>query len=409
MEGGGANQRLTGDWPFTQASSGVLTTIDQGFAPAPPVCPTPLTIACFNGARIKVFDKHLRPANTQQWNLTFQYQLDSATTVQLGYVGQHGTNLYNFEALQQKELLVNGQIAKPGQVGVVGNDAYIGNNVVNSGYIGGTLSNSDSSYNALQAVLKRSMRGGLQGQVAYTYSKCLTNSPGFFGTSTWSGNGSQTSMGLPGWQNIYDPRSDWGPCYYDETHILTNYVTYQLPVGRGKKFGNGMNSVANAVVGNWEIGGILTWHTGNAITTSIGFQDPSGTSGPGPLFDSERASCSGPPKYVKHGAGNPGAYFIQWWDPSTFSVPAANTFGTCGVGSLRGPRFSETDMSIHKNFLITETKQLQFRAEFINLFNHPILDFAGGPSAFTVGSGDFGQISASQGERQIQLGLKFQF
>lgn len=418
MEGGGANQRLTGDWPFTQASSGVLSTIDQGFAPAPPVCSLPLTLTCFTGARIKVFDQHLRPANTQQWNLAVQYQFNNTTTVQIGYVGQHGTNLYNFEALQQKQLLLpGGGIAKPGQVGTVGNDAYVGNNVVQSGYIGGTTSNSDSSYNSLQAVLKKSMSSGLDGQVAYTYSKCLTNSPGFFGTGTWSGNGSQTSMGLPGWQNIYDPRSDWGPCYYDETHILTSYVTYQLPVGRGKKFGSSINPVLNAVIGNWEVGGIVTWHTGNAITTTIGFQDPSGTSGPGPLFASERPNCSGAPTYDQHvhlavdsgGAPIPGSAYIQWWNPGTFSLPATNTFGTCGAGSLRGPRFSETDMSVHKDFLITETKRLEFRTEFINLFNHPIFDFAGGIAPFQFGSGTFGQISASQGERQIQFAIKFHF
>src|SRR5579862_784370 len=413
MEGGGANQRLTGDWPFTQASSGVLSTLDQGFAPAPPVCPLPLTITCFTGARIKVFDQHLRPANTQQWNFTFQYQIDNSTTMQLGYVGQHGTNLYNFEALQQKELLLaGGGIAKPGEVGVVGNSAYLDNNVVGSGYIGGTLSNSDSSYNSLQAVLKRSMNHGLEGQVAYTYSKCLTNSPGFFGTGTWGGNGSQTSMGLPGWQNIYDPRSDWGPCYYDETHILSSYASYQLPFGRGKRFGSSMNPVVNAVVGNWEVGGIVTWHSGNAITTTIGFQDPSGTSGPGPLFASERPDCSGVPTYdkgVHTVAGVPGSAYIQWWNPNTFSLPAANTFGTCSAGDLRGPRYSVTDMSVHKDFLITETKRLEFRTEFLNLFNHPVLDFAGGISAFQLGSSNFGQISASQGERQIQFALKFYF
>ena len=411
MEGGGANQRLTGDWPFTQASSGVLTTIDQGFAPAPPVCPTPLTLSCFNGARIKVFDQHLRPARAQQWNLTFQYQLSNTTTMQLGYVGQHGTNLYNFEALQQKKLLLpDGSIAKPGEVGTVGTDGYLGDNVVNSGYIGGTTSNSDSSYNALQAQLKKSMSNGLEGQVAYTWSKCLTNSPGFFGTGTWGGNGSQTSMGLPGWQNIYDPRSDWGPCYYDETHILSSYVTYQLPFGHGKKFGNTMNPVVNAVVGNWEIGGLITFHTGNAITTSIGFQDPSGTSGPGPLFASERPDCSGPVTYDgKVHSPAPGSAYIQWFNPSVFSLPAANTFGTCSAGDIRGPRYSDTDLSLHKDFLFTETKRLEFRSEFINLFNHPILDFAGGIAPFQLGSSTLGQISASQGERQIQLALKFYF
>jgi hypothetical protein len=411
MEGGGANQRLTGDWPFTQASSGTLPTIDQGFAAAPPVCPVPLTISCFNKARIKVFDQHLRPARTQQWNLTFQYQLSPNTTMQLGYVGQHGTNLYNFETLQQKQLLLpDGKIAKPGQVGTVGSDLYVGNNVVNSGYIGGTTSNSDSSYNSLQAVLKKAMSNGLEAQVAYTYSRCLTNSPGFFGTGTWGGtNGSQTSMGLPGWQNIYDPRSDWGPCYYDETHILSNYVTYQLPFGRGKKFGKDMNPVLNAVVGNWEVGGIITWHTGNGVTPTIGFQDPSGTGGAGGLFASERPNCNGTPRYVKQKVNTPGAAYIQWWDPSIFSLPATNTFGTCGSGVLRGPRFSETDMSLHKDFLFTETKRLEFRTEFINLFNHPILNFTGGIASFQLGSGSFGQINSSQGERQIQLALKFYF
>jgi hypothetical protein len=410
MEGGGANQRLTGDWPFTQASSGVLTTIDQGFAPAPAPCTLPLTLACFTHARIKVFDQNLRPARTQQWNLTFQQQLSNTLTMQIGYVGQHGTNLYNFEALQQKMLLLpSGAIAKPGEVGTPGPVGYVGNNDVNSGYIGGTTSNSDSSYNSLQAVLKKSMSNGLEGQMAYTWSKCLTNSPGFFGTGTWGGNGSQTSMGLPGWQNIYDPRSDWGPCYYDETHILSSYVTYQLPIGRGKKYGSGMNPALNAVVGNWEIGGIVTFHTGNAITTTIGFQDPSGTNGPGPLFASERPDCSGPASYKKTIGGVPGAYFMQWWNPSTFSLPAANTFGTCSTGDLRGPRYSETDLSVHKDFLITETRRLEFRTEFINLFNHPILDFAGGIAPFQLGSGTFGQISASQGERQIQLALKFYF
>lgn len=411
MEGGGANQRLTADWPFTQASSGPQTTIDQGFAAPPPVCPLPLTLSCFNKARIKVFDPHLRPSNTQQWNLTVQHEFNNSLTGQIGYVGQHGTNLYNFETLQQRELLLpSGAIAKPGQVGTVGPDLYVGNNVVNSGYIGGTTSNSDSFYSALQAVLKKRMSNGLEGQVAYTYSRCLTNSPGFFGTGTWGGtNGSQTSMGLPGWQNIYDPRSDWGPCYYDETHILTNYVTYQLPVGRGKKVGNNMNPVANAVVGNWEVGAIVTWHTGNAVTPTIGFQDPSGTSGAGGLFASERPDCSGAPRYIKHSGGAPGAFFLQWWDTSTFSVPVANTFGTCSSGVLRGPRFSETDLSLHKDFLITESKRLEFRTEFINLFNHPILNFGGGIGSFQLGSSTFGQINSSQGERNIQLALKFYF
>ena len=409
MEGGGANQLLTFDWPATQASSNTEPTIDQGFTPGTAPCPTPYTLSCFTKKNIKVFDPNLRPARVQQWNLTVQHQFSNSLTAQIGYVGQHGTGLYNFIALQQKQLLLpDGQIAKPGEVGTVGTDLFLGNNIVNSAYIGGSFSNAIQSYNSLQAVLQKRMGNGLDGQVAYTYSKCMSDSPGFFGTGAWGGNGSQTSMGLPGWQNIYDGKSDYGPCYFDETHILSAYATYQVPVGRGQKYANNLNPVLNAIVGNWSLSGLVNWHTGNALTTSIGFSDPSGTSGSGGLFANERPDCSGPASYPKQLEGGPGAYFMQWFSPTTFSVPAANTFGTCGVGDLRGPRFSETDISIQKNWLFGEAKSLQFRTDFINAFNHPILDFAGGIGAFTVGSG-MGQITASQGQRNIQFGLKFYF
>ncbi|MFZ0582836.1 MAG: TonB-dependent receptor [Candidatus Acidiferrales bacterium] len=409
MEGGGANQLLTFDWPATQASSNTLPTIDQGFTPGTAPCATPYTLSCFTGKNIKVFDPNLRPARVQQWNLTVQHQFSNSLTAQVGYVGQHGTGLYNFIALQQKQLLLpDGSIAKPGEVGTVGSDLFLGNNIVDSNYIGGTFSNAIQSYNSLQAVLQKRMSNGLDGQVAYTFSKCMSDSPGFFGTGAWGGNGSQTSMGLPGWQNIYDGKSDYGPCYFDETHILSAYATYQVPVGRGQKYANNLNPVVNAIVGNWSLSGLVNWHTGNALTTSIGFSDPSGTNGSGGLFANERPDCSGPATYPKQLEGGPGAYFLQWFNPTTFSVPAANTFGTCGVGDLRGPRFSETDISIQKNWLFGEARSLQFRTDFINAFNHPILNFAGGIGAFTVGSG-MGQITASQGQRNIQFALKFYF
>ena len=123
------------------------------------------------------------------------------------------------------------------------------------------MSNSDQKYNALQAVLQKRMSNGLQGQVAYTWSKCMSNSPGYFGTG-WGSTQATSSGGQPGWENIYNPRLDWGPCYYDQTHVLTSYVTYQLPIGHGKQFGHDMTAALNAVVGNWEIGGIVTLHSG---------------------------------------------------------------------------------------------------------------------------------------------------
>lgn len=415
LEGSGANQLLTHNWPFGQESSLIQnTTLGAGFgSTVPPTCTLPLTVSCFVGKAIKTWNKDFRPMSGQQWNLSVQFQMNNATSFQLGYVGEHGTHLLNFSDAQQKKLLTaNGQIAAPGQQGVtIAPTGYLGGNaVLNTGYAGWTDSNANQSYNALQAVLNRRMASGLEGQLAYTYSKCITDSTGFFGTGTWGGNGSQVPLILPGPQNIYDQRAERGPCYWDQTHILSSYITYQLPFGHGKKWGNNLNSVANAVVGNWELGNIATFHSGNAVTAYIGgFGDPSGTGGAGGLFDVFRPNCLSAPKYPEQKVNVPGAGYIQWWDPTTFAQPGAMTFGTCSNGVLRGPRYADVDLSVHKDFPITEGKRLEFRSEFINLFNHPILDFAGGTGAFSLNSTSFGQINASQGERNVQFGLKFYY
>ncbi|HEV2113857.1 MAG TPA: hypothetical protein VGR50_06875, partial [Terriglobales bacterium] len=127
------------------------------------------------------------------------------------------------------------------------------------------------------------------------------------------------------------------------------------------------------------------------------------------LFDVFRPNCLSAPKYPEQKVNVPGAGYIQWWDPTTFAQPGAMTFGTCSNGVLRGPRYADVDLSVHKDFPITEGKRLEFRSEFINLFNHPILDFAGGTGAFSLNSTSFGQINASQGERNVQFGLKFYY
>jgi hypothetical protein len=424
VEGGGANQNLTTNWPLTKISSLITSTsvITDPFPQTTPACPA-VTQSCFQGptrglSTVKVWPKNYRPATETQWNLSIQQQLNNSTTVQLGYIGSFGTHLLNLMDYAQGKLVnADGSVTEPGIVGAaVLPTPYVGGVVGPPGpgafplYTAGPASNSNQSYNALQAVLKKRLSNGLDGQLSYTYSKCLSNSPGFFGTSSWGGNGTQTSMGLPGWQNIYDPRSDWGPCYYDTTHALTGFASYAIPVGRGKQFGHDMNKVADAVVGGWEVAPIISWHSGYAVTPILGgFSDPSGANGAGILFDVSRPNCSGPVKYLKKKVNNPGSGYIQWWDPSTFSQPAAGSYGNCGVGSIRGPRYSDVDLSLHKDFATSENTRLQFRTDFVNLFNHPVLDFAGGPSPFALTSGIMGQVSASQGERNIQFALKFFF
>jgi hypothetical protein len=291
-----------------------------------------------------------------------------------------------------------------------------GTGVFDFNLAGTNMSNSSQSYNALQAVLQKRMGNGLEGQVAYTYSKCLSNSPGYFGTG-WGSTGATSSGGQPGPQNIYDPRSDWGPCFFNQKHVLSSYVTYQLPVGRGKQFGKDMNSALNAIVGNWEIGAIMSAHSGNSLTLNEfggwgNFQpDQSNTNGIGPSTLSSRPDCNGPVHILNqfHNATAGAPAFFNWIDPSNISTPAPSTFGTCSVGNVSGPKYFDVDLSLHKNFLITEGKSLQFRFEALNATNHPVWTFSGGPASgsFDPGSPIFGQITGSQSARSVQLGLKF--
>jgi hypothetical protein len=416
MEGMGANLRMSQNRPFVPAVSSVSASNAQdGFGPPAPLC-AGADLACYNGVRIFPWDPNLRPANVQQWNLSVQQQLSNQTTFQIGYVGQRGAHLVVPELITQRLLAAPGSCPPstpaapcPGIPGpfLAGNPALrdeITINPVTGKFTGlpaaiATFSGSNQAYNALQAVLQKRFSNGLQGQVAYTYSKCMTDATGYFGGG-WGGT--QTSLPASFWQNIYDRKAEWGPCYFDQTHILSAYANYQLPFGHGKKMGTNMNRVANAVVGGWEVSPIITLHTGNAMTAGLAFFDNSGTGGNGP-FGFARPNCGAAPSYPKtHLTGSQTG--IQWVAPGGFTVPHLNTFGDCHNGSVRGPTLAQVDIGVHKDFPISENKGFEFRSEFINLFNHPILN---APNMLLGNT--FGQITTGQGERNIQFALKFHF
>jgi len=462
MEGGGGNEELTQNLPFgflQQEAAGGIGTMALGFGATTAVaCGGVIDQACYAGNRIRVFDQNFRPATINQWNLTLQQQLNNSLTFQIGYVGQRGAHLLNFEDIAQSiPLNAAGKVAGRGDlITTLEPGPFLGGNTPGSLYLadnpqfnaagcgtganppcgkatlaGTNMSNSDQSYNALQAVLQKRMSNGLEAQVSYTWSKCMSNSPGYFGTG-WGSTGATSSGGQPGWENIYNPRLDWGPCYYDQTHILTSYVTYQLPFGRGKQFGHDMNPALSAVLGNWEIGGIVTLHTGNALTLNnfggwaVGGNSDN-TNGVDPQTLAGLPDCSGTVHILNQTvyAANGAAGYIQYIDPSqtNVSVPVPNTFGTCGVGNVRGPGYANVDLSLHKGIPFTENKRLEFRFEALNAFNHPVWTFSGGPDdgSFDPGSWstgpngpvstntNFGKITGSQGARILQLALKFYF
>jgi hypothetical protein len=148
-------------------------------------------------------------------------------------------------------------------------------------------------------------------------------------------------------------------------------------------------------LGGWQVGGIYTAHTGFPLTIKMS-GDPSGT-----LARSFRANVIKTPN-DPHKIG-PGELFL---DPTAYVAPPAGTFGNLGVGTVRGPGMGRLDLSLGKRIHVTESKWFELRGEAFNLTNTPIFS---SPASQTITSSLFGQIRGSQGERNIQLALKFQF
>jgi hypothetical protein len=390
FEGTGINLRLSMNAPIVQPeyqyyyydTGGPILTSDGMLQPTDP----------YHAALIRAWDPTLRPAAVQQWNFTIQHQFSNSLTLQAGYVGQHGTHLVVPMPYSDNKLNADGTVSP---------SPYLAGNpdlLSKIGAILGTASIGTQKYDALQVVLQKRMSGGLLGQLSYTYSKCMTDSNGFWGSSGGQGAASNAFYSDP-----YNTRLDWGPCYWDVKNVLTGYAVYELPFGKGKKYGSRMNKVAQAVAGNWQMGAILTLRGGFPLTVLSEWSsyDPGNGSS---NYVQLRPDCLGPVAYPKTQVSSSLGGGLQWFDPNNYALPAAGKYGSCGSGIVRSPGDTTVDFNLQKQFPLGESRKLEFRAEAINLTNTPILN----QPSITMGS-KLGVISSAQGERNLQLALKFLF
>ncbi len=400
QEGTGTNLRPTQNPPFTPSQSAGTNSqtgtaafnIESAFASAAPPAGDPF----INSTMLTWWN--VKPAVADQWNLTVQREIARNTTFQMGYVGQRTTHLMVPIDLDQGDLHADGSITYPfigglnpiGTVidGVTTTTPTYGPNGL--GLVKESASVGNMNYNALQVVLQKRASNGLEAQVAYTYQKCMANSAGYYGS--WGG---QSQNADSYWQNIFNPNGDYAQCYWDTKHVLSAYAVYDLPFGRGKQFGHDMPGAVNAVVGNWAINPIVSWHGGFPL--NMRGSDNSGT---GDIF-SPRPNCTGSVSYPKTPVAGVG---IQWFDPSSFTNPPNGTFGTCPAqGPTIGPGYVDTDLSMQKNIPVTERMKFQFRADFFNLFNHTNYN---APDT-SLGDANFGRLTTSQDAREMQFALKF--
>jgi hypothetical protein len=172
---------------------------------------------------------------------------------------------------------------------------------------------------------------------------------------------------------------------------LTVAVNYLLPFGKGRRWMNG-GGFAEYVLGGWQFNGIALFQTGlpftptlNAATVNTGTGSRPNRIGDGTLSDPT---------------------VDRWFDTSAFATPAAFTYGDAGRNILYGPGRMNFDLSLFKEFGLSQRVKLQFRAECFNCLNTPQFDL---PNA-AIGAGNAGTITAIVGTpRQLQFGAKVVF
>jgi len=224
---------------------------------------------------------------------------------------------------------------------------------------------------------ERRLRNGFEFRASYTFSKSIDDSPG-----AYDGARPQDPFAL----YLERAASD-----FNQTHVFVASSLYELPFGKGKKYGSGWSRPVDILLGGWQLNGIFTAASGLPFSVFSG--------------SPERANLVGQVQIL----GNTQEYFTT----SAFAAPLQNSSGvyvapgTAGRNILTGPRYIDGDISVFKDFTLYERMKLQFRSEFYNIANHP--HFLNPDS--NLGDGTFGVINSTvqASERQIEFALRLTF
>jgi hypothetical protein len=259
----------------------------------------------------------------------------------------------------------------------------------------GGISDTDtlgrSWYNGLTINAIKRFSDGLDFNIGYTWSHANTD----VGTTL---SGSDRVV-----KNPQDFSYNYSNAGFDMRHRFTTSFLYELPFGRGKKYGAGWSKAADLVAGGWQINGILALYSGFPTSITTSFRGGSfGAYAPDPVSGKD-------PNQAPPGGRTPD----QWWDATAFQNPAMGSWGAIPSMYLTRPGQRNLDFSLFKRFSITERFALVYRAEFLNLFNTP---FYGTPGRTFRGDtsnpqdGGFSRITGTNGNpRNIQMMLRLEF
>jgi Carboxypeptidase regulatory-like domain/TonB dependent receptor len=334
------------------------------------------------------FPIHYRDPTMQQWNATYEHDLGHDIGVRLSYVGSHGSNLENFNDLNQ--VPANTGNPAPLEYPIWG----IIQSVVNQGI---------SNYNSYTALVEKRMSHGLQFQSSYVLTRDLSDAGGAVPTAFAPAGGNWVS-------DKNNPRLDYGNVMFDRRHRVLTTALYQLPFGRGATFLSGSGRLMDAAVGGWQLGGVLVFQSGAFLTIGQASVDSANTGILNTLGSARADIVPGVnPRAVKGLTNSAGPVYIN---PAAFTLPPVNAgrFGDSSVGNVVGPGTDAVSLSLIKSIKITEQLQFQFGAQAANALNHRNYDV---PNQYVDDSG-FGTISGLQsaegaGPRNVEITGRISF
>jgi hypothetical protein len=312
---------------------------------------------------------------TQTWNFNVQHQFARNISAEIGYVANKGTHTQHSSEYN---------IPLPGPGNIQARRAYPQWGVLDYKIWGGS-----TTYESLQAKFEKRFAGGVSFLGSYAWSKCLD------GPGTEEG-GSPAS---------YLDNLNHGPCDFDVPHnFVTSYI-WELPFGKGRKLLAHAPRVVDFLAGGWQWQGINTLQAGVPYSVNISV-DRANTG------VSQRPDAIAPPVVPRdlncwyYTSSNPVCRAILPGQADTFVLPALYTYGNAGRNILRGDKLIQLDMSLIKNFRISETRSFDFRAQVFNLTN--TASFSNPAASVNLATG--GQVTSTRNQpRLFEFGLKFNY
>jgi outer membrane receptor protein involved in Fe transport len=409
----------------------------NGILPLFGICPESTVLAgnpCTGNVQPKVRPDKLVVPTVDAWNVTVQRQLTSKTSLELAYVANHGSHVFkgNGPSYNLNQATIVGCVSygcspSTGSLSFAQrsplNNAYSTPytyadgktaNVVCCGGQGFDYRGNDgtNSYRSLQVRLEQRATAGLTLQAFYTYSRAYDN----------DGN--------------YQPdlRQGYGRQDFNRDSVFILTSIYELPFGRGKRFMGNASRAADLLLGGWQWNTTMVVGSGLPFSPSYqncGFDRDTGPCRPNKIagfhmgsggFDNQKKQvvyftpgvtmCDNPNQnadgsFVCHAPGDPLTQLLVT-QSGAFSDPGLAHFGKIQRNSFTGPGEFLSDMSIFKNFTVTERVHMQLQLEFFNVFNHPVYANPNG----CIDCKDGGLITGLEANslmRQIQLGARITF